>query len=382
MASNTIGDLFTLTKGRKATNVYAEEVPGASRYIQIEDLRSSNEIKYATDPNGTHVVPEDICIAWDGANAGTVGYGLRGIIGSTISRLRPIDSSKVFTPYIARYLQSQFKLLNQAATGATIPHINRDKLMGLSPALPSYLDQRRITIILDKADVIRKKRRELTKLAEESIRSAFLQQLNDFCGKRVAIEDLLSATPNAIRTGPFGSQLLHSEFTDSGIPVLGIDNVVTNRFRWAERRYVSDGKYKELYRYRVFPGDVMVTIMGTTGRVCIAPESLPECISTKHLCTITPDRQRLLAEYLWASLLWDPAVRAQAAREGKGAIMEGWNMGIVKGLLIKLPSLAQQERFSVYVRKAESLRAKLLLAEAEAEQLFGSLAQRAFIGKI
>lgn len=249
------------------------------------------------------------------------------------------------------------------------------------PKLPIE-EQRRIAAILDKADGIRRARNRLLIDADALIRSSTLQLLNGLPLSRVAIEELLPIAPNSIRTGPFGSQLLHSEFTDSGIPVLGIDNVVTNRFRWAERRYISKEKYRELRRYRVFSGDVMITIMGTTGRVCIAPNDLPECVSTKHLCTITPDRQRLLPEYLWASLLWDPIVRAQAAREGKGAIMEGWNMSLVRGLLIKLPTIAQQERFAAFVNKVEVLRAKLQTAETESNELFSSLAQKAFSGNL
>jgi len=382
MAHRAIGDLFTLVKGRKALEVFSESVSGTNRYIQIEDLRSDNELKYVNDPSGTLVVPNDICIAWDGANAGTVGYGLNGLIGSTIARLRPADETRVFTPYVAKYLQSKFEVLNQSTTGATIPHVSRDRLMGLSPAIPEYVEQRRIAAILDKADAIRRRRQALLKDSDELIRAAFLQLLEGLPDSRISIEELLPATPNAIRTGPFGSQLLHSEFTENGIPVLGIDNVVTNRFRWAERRYVSAEKYQELRRYRVFPGDVMVTIMGTTGRVCIAPHDLPECISTKHLCTISPNRERLSPEFLWASLLWDPVVRAQAAREGKGAIMEGWNMGIVRGLLIKLPTIAQQQTFAAFVRKMEMLRIKYQTAELQANELFSSLAQRAFNGQL
>lgn len=248
--------------------------------------------------------------------------------------------------------------------------------------LPSRDEQRHIAAILDKAEVIRRRWQVLLKDADALIRSAFLQLIEGLPDRRFSIEELLSESPNAIRTGPFGSQLLHSEFTDTGVPVLGIDNVVTNRFRWAERRYVSTEKYQELRRYRVFPGDVMVTIMGTTGRVCIAPNDLPECISTKHLCTISPDSKRLMPEFLWASLLWDPVVRAQAAREGKGAIMEGWNMGIVRGLLIKLPTIGQQQAFSAFVQKVESLRIKYQTAELQANELFGSLADEAFNGQL
>lgn len=377
-------DLFTLAKGRKAAEVSANNGVGLDRYIQIEDLRSDTKLKYTDELNGICVEPDDICIAWDGANAGTIGYRLEGVIGSTIARLRlrPIYERDVFTPYIAKYLQSQFQLLNQSTTGATIPHVSRDKLMNLSLVLPPYDEQQRMVSILDKADAIRKKRHGSLKLVDELLRSAYLHLSDGLPDNRIAIEELLSSTSNAIRTGPFGSQLLHSEFTESGIPVLGIDNVVTNRFQWAERRYISIDKYCELSRYKVYPGDVMITIMGTTGRACIAPNNLPDCISTKHLCTITLDLQRLLPEYLWASLLWDPVIRAQANREGKGAIMEGWNIGIVRKLLIKLPSPTQQESFAVLNKKVQELRGKLEIAESKSNELFGSLAHRAFSGQL
>ena len=97
---------------------------------------------------------------------------------------------------------------------------------------------------------------------------------------------------DANRSEPFGSQLKHAEFTEEGIPVLYIDNVVSNKFPWAKPRYITPEKYTSFLRCRVFPGDVIVTIMGTTGRVCAMPDDLPECMSTKRLCVFTLDRVR------------------------------------------------------------------------------------------
>ena len=53
-------------------------------------------------------------------------------------------------------------------------------------------------------------------------------------------------------------------------------------------------------------------------------------------------------------------------------------MGIVRGLLIKLPSLTQQEFFALFVKKVEGLRGKLKIAELKSNELFSSLAHKAF----
>jgi len=239
-------------------------------------------------------------------------------------------------------------------------------------SVPSKVEQQRIAAILDKADMLRRKRQEATRLADEFLRAVYLD-LAHWNPTRVSVGSLLADIPNAARTGPFGSQLLVSEFTESGIPVLGIDNAVSNTFTWAAPRFISTEKYAELERYTVRPGDVMVTIMGTTGRVAIAPDDLPTCISTKHLCTLTLDQKKMLPTYLWACLRWDPEVRAQSRREAKGAIMEGWNMGIVKGLLVNAPPMDVQLRFEEIASRIKRISSAQALAANGADELMASL---------
>lgn len=280
--------------------------------------------------------------------------------------------------YLYRWLASDS---NQAAIRAcgrqttNISNLSVPRFLDLPIAVPSRADQIRAAAILDKADSLRRKGQEAIQLADDFLRAAYLDLAQCNQG-RATIESLLAEVPNAARTGPFGSQLLVSEFTESGIPVLGIDNVVSNTFTWAAPRFISTEKYAELERYTVRPGDVMVTIMGTTGRVAIAPDDLPTCISTKHLCTLTLDRKKMLPTYLWACLRWDPEVKAQARREAKGAIMEGWNMGIVKGLLVNAPPMAVQLKFEEIAGRIKRMTSAQALAAKGTDELMASLSAK------
>lgn len=244
--------------------------------------------------------------------------------------------------------------------------------------------QQTLAKILDQVESLRAKRKQAAYLLEDLVRSVFL----DMFGSEpkdssiATVEEVAAQKKNAIRTGPFGSQLLHSEFTDSGIPVLGIDNAVQNEFRWARLRFITDDKYRQLKRYRVFPGDVLITIMGTCGRCAVAPADMPESINTKHLCCITLDRQKCLPEFLHDYFLMHPVAQSYLQRTAKGAIMSGLNMGIIKAMPVVLPPLPQQEQ---YVKTIRGVHTQKLYNEHQQEQLdelFYSLQSKAFRGEL
>jgi type I restriction enzyme S subunit len=265
-------------------------------------------------------------------------------------------------------------------TGARMPRADMSVLMNMSIPLPPLEEQRRIVAVLDRAAAIRRRADAARTQARALIPALFL----DMFGRRggawpeITIADVLADQDNAIRTGPFGSQLKHSEFTEDGVPVLGIDNVVDNEFKWAKPRHLPPERYQAFRRFRVFPGDVIVTIMGTTGRVCVAPDDLPECMNTKHLCAFTLDRSRAHPRFVWGAMLFDPDVRAQARGKANGQIMEGWNMGIVRSMRIPLPPLPIQTAFAEQAIRIESVACALDAAAAKAEALAAALSAEVF----
>lgn len=265
--------------------------------------------------------------------------------------------------------------------------LQTDYLANFEIPLPPLDEQRRIAAVLDKADALRRQRQESLQLTEKLLQSVFLDmfvqnpEAADWPTK--TIEWMAKEGKGAIRTGPFGSQLLHSEFVDSGIAVLGIDNAVQNRFEWGRPRFITPEKYqKNLKRYKVFSGDLIITIMGTLGRCAIVPEDIPEAINTKHLCCITLDHKKCLPEFLHACLLRHPDVLRQLGVRTKGAVMPGLNMGIIKALEIQLPPLSLQEKFKKNVSAVKKTRIDSEESQQSLEDFFGSIQQRAFRGEL
>lgn len=160
--------------------------------------------------------------------------------------------------------------------------------------------------------------------------------------------------------------------------MLGIDNAVQNRFVWAERRFISEAKFELLRRYEVRSGDVIVTIMGTTGRSAVVPDDIPRAISTKHIATVTPDRSRVIPQFLSHTIHSNSEVARQISAANHGAIMAGLNVGVIRRLRVRVPPLALQQQFETAVLKIYAVVDRMTQASHESDGLSGAVAQRAF----
>jgi type I restriction enzyme S subunit len=300
--------------------------------------------------------------------------------------LRPRDG-KAHPDYFYHLLGSDFVYaeFERRAAGATVKNLNIELVKGVQVPLPPLKEQRRIAKVLDKTEAIREKRRQAIAKLDTLTQSVFLEMFGDLASQGWPMTDIAGIVKPAngsIRTGPFGSQLLHGEFIDEGIAVLGIDNAVANEFRWSQRRFISEAKYRRLARYTVHPGDVLITIMGTCGRCAIVPDEIPRAINTKHLCCITLDRTKCLPAFLHAYFLQHPIARKYLAQRAKGAIMSGLNMGIIKAMPVPLPPVKLQREFARQVAAVEKLKRAQRDSLKKLDTLFTSLQHRAFRGNL
>ena len=145
---------------------------------------------------------------------------------------------------------------------------------------------------------------------------------------------------DGIKIGPFGSQLKLEQMVPSGYKVYGQANVIAKDFVRGTK-FVEQEKFNELSACVVLPGDLLVTMMGTSGRCACVPDDAVMGIMDSHLLRL---RTNGSLNVRFVSLLIDesPYVKEQITVAGKGSIMHGLNSGIVKALVLALPPLPEQ----------------------------------------
>ena len=374
-----LGEVAEFLDSRRRPITASERIPGPYPYYGANGQQDSVESYIFDEPL--------ILLAEDGGRFDQpdrgIAYAIEGKtwVNNHAHVLRPRAHAQL--RYLVRVLEN-FDV-TPWITGSTRAKLTKAGASKIQIPLPPLAEQKRIAAILDAADALRAKRREALAQLDTFLQSTFLDMFGDpvKSGWTMATVDAVASRQSgAIRTGPFGSQLLHSEFVDEGIRVLGIDNAVANEFREGEPRFITAQKYEQLRRYTVRPRDVLITIMGTCGRCAVLPDGIGTAINTKHLCCITLDHGKCLPEFMHAYFLEHPIARRYLERNAKGAIMSGLNMRIIKALPIPAAPLDLQHRFAAIVQSVDQQRTRQRAHLAELDTLFASLQSRAFQGDL
>lgn len=254
--------------------------------------------------------------------------------------------------------------LKGQTSGSGIPHVDKEVLGKLKIAKFPQAEQTKIAEILSTVDraieqteaLIAKQQRLKTGLMQDlltrgidqhgNLRSEQTHPFKDSPLGRIPVEwevkridELLANVDPPMRSGPFGSALLKEELVDAGIPLLGIDNVHTEKFVAQFSRFVDPKKAETLKRYYVRPRDIMITIMGTVGRCCVVPDQIGTALSSKHTWTISLD-QEIYSSYLAClQINHAPWVLNHFAKDEQGGIMSSIKSDTLRSTLLPVPPM-------------------------------------------
>lgn len=153
---------------------------------------------------------------------------------------------------------------------------------------------------------------------------------------------LLLDGADGIKIGPFGSALKLEDMVENGYAVYGQENVIKKNFSLGKRK-ISAIKFQEMSVYQIFPQDILITMMGTSGKCEIVPDDVLEGIIDSHLLRVRVKDDQIIPEYFKLLVDESPEIFYQMKVFGKGSIMHGLNSGIVKSLKLPLPSVGEQK---------------------------------------
>jgi len=189
-----LGDVVNFVGGAQPpkTDFIYEPKEGYIRLLQIRDYKSDANLTY---------IPKEKARRYCSKNDVMIGrYGppvfqiLRGLEGSyNVALMKADPTERVDRNYLYHFLKqdSLFRFidgLSQRTAGQS--GVDMDGLREYQIYLPSLTEQKRIAAILDKADTIRRKRQQAIQLADEFLRSVFLDMFGDPVTNPKGWEDL------------------------------------------------------------------------------------------------------------------------------------------------------------------------------------------------
>lgn len=259
---------------------------------------------------------------------------------STDCCLLTAKQESVDIEYVYYYLCAFPTIMQRLYKGVGIKHISLADIKNIEIEYPPIEVQRTIVSVLSFLDAVIKKRQiNVVKNIPELLKSYYLQLVDNNVWDKVRISDIATE----IKSGPFGTQLHVSQFSDKGeIYVYGIDDLTK---KVPKTRYLSIAELDKYERYLVHGDDVLISIMGTVGRTKVVPKDIGLAINTKHLVDITLNQDLCKPYFLAYTLENDRKVRRQIESSKHGAVMSAINMSDVKNLMITLPSIKVQMYF-------------------------------------
>lgn len=372
-----LGEVVRISKGKKLNSLVNSKTPTSRRFIQIDDLRNNEQLKFTEDNSGVLVNERDVLIAWDGANAGTIGFGLEGFIGSTIARLELLEEN-ISTNYLGWLLRTKSKYLRDNCTGATIPHINKSVLTSIKIPLPPLPIQKQIAEILEKADQAKQKRKEANKLTDEFLQSLFIEMFGDpiHNQKKFPIQELKTLSIENINYGV----VQPGEAISDGVPIIRVGDFEGFKISKNNLKKISFEIESAYVRSRIIGDEVLIACVGSIGKVALVDSSFVGYNIVRAVARVRVN-QNLDRLYL-AHYLSLPFIQEYFIQQTRTVSQPTLNIKQIAETPIILPPIELQTQFAEIVNKTEALKGKQKQSEQELENLFQSLMQKAFKGEL
>ena len=326
--------------------------------------------------------PGSLVVAMYGATIGRLG--VLGIHAATNQACCVLASPASLAVRFVFHWLSAFKerLIDLYAYGGGQPNISQEVVASLRIPAPSIEEQLSIATFLDretaKIDALVAEQQNLIALLKEKRQALISHAVTKGLDPDVPMKDSgvawlgevpahwlispLKYLASSIKAGPFGSALTKDMYVASGYRVYGQEQVIPGDFTVGDY-YISDGVFDELSQYAVAPGDLLISCVGTFGKIAIVPDDVEPGIINPRLIRLRV-RSDVKAGFL-CEVLRSQVVFEQFAVLSRGGTMDVINIGTLSNIYVPCPPFEEQQRILSFL--ADSLmEIDSLVAEADA----------------
>lgn len=166
-----------------------------------------------------------------------------------------------------------------------------------------------------------------------------LTHIKEWC--KYKISELSYGEKPAVKAGPFGSTIKKEDYVPFGYKVYGQEQVIKNDPFYGDY-YISEEKYTQLSSCAVASGDILVSLVGTVGKVLIVPDNFELGVINPRLIRISLDKTITFPPFI-KLILEAKKTNRLLNRWAQGGTMGVLNAGMFQNLPVLLPPLPEQK---------------------------------------
>lgn len=325
----------------------------------------------------TYLLPKDSVLLTSRAPIGNVALAGREMCTNQGFKSL-IPGKNVDSAYLYHCMQYMSPKLQALGNGATFKEVSKKIVEEFKIPLPSLEEQTRIAAILDKADAIRRKRKQAIDLTDQLLRSVFLELFGDPVTNP---KGWLKKKFGDVTQSRLGKMLdakqqtgLHQHFYLRN-PNIQWGKVVLDDLQ------KMDFDEKDQKEFKLENGDVLICEGGEVGRAAIWREEMKDCYYQKALHRVRPKKDIVNSEYL-CDLMWFLAKYGGLNDHVSSATIAHLTGAKLKTMEIPIPPIDLQNKYAAYVNKYRESKNRLVDSQEVIERLFCSLTENAFRGEL
>lgn len=351
--------------------------------VRIQDLTgNSYDLGFYNGdyPKKIEINDGDILISWSASLGVYIWDRGKALLNQHIFKVLfdkvPID--KQYFVYAVRYKLAE---MSTKTHGATMKHIVKKDFDATQIPYPSIKEQETITLKLNKVSHIIEVRQQELKNLDELIKARFVEMFGDPIQNPKGwdtplVENVVANEKNALKAGPFGSALKKEYYVESGYKIYGQEQVISGDHTIGNY-YIDEERYKALENCAVQAGDVLISLVGTYGKLLIIPDEFEPGIINPRLMKITFDKNKVNPLY-FKFFFQSESLKRTLSENTHGGTMDILNLAIVRKISMPLPPLKLQNKFVSFVEQVDKSKVAAQKALDETQLLFDSLMQEYF----